>query len=77
MLVRCLFMLVVMERNPNFSDKSLNEPISREEVREAIHKIKNGKAGGDDTIVNEYIKASANVLIHVPQCVKLLYHLNM
>ena len=35
----------------------LNSPISEDEVKKAVKRLKNGKAGGEDKILNEMIKA--------------------
>ena len=46
------------------TDSSLNIPISYDEVAKAIDKLKNGKSGGEDNIINEYIKLSSELLIN-------------
>ena len=48
----------------------MNSEITGEEILKCISKLKNNKASGDDKIVNEYIKASADLLL--PLYVKLL-----
>ena len=35
----------------------LNSPISEDEVKKAVKRLKNGKACGEDKILNEMIKA--------------------
>ena len=39
-------------------DSMLNCEITEEEILKAIATLKNGKAGGTDCIINEYIKSS-------------------
>ncbi len=50
-------------------DNELNAPITSDDIRKAILKLKNGKACGDDDISNEYLKTSCDLLI--PTYVKL------
>ena len=51
------------------NNEVLNSEITGEEILKCISKLKNNKASGDDKIVNEYIKASADLLL--PLYVKL------
>ncbi len=41
----------------------LNSPITEDEIRRSISNLKNNKACGNDLILNEYIKASKDVLL--------------
>ena len=43
----------------------LNSDISQEEIFQCIRSLKNGKAAGDDRIVNEYIKATAYIFMPI------------
>ena len=43
--------------------EELNNPISAEEIQKSIRNLKNGKAYGGDEILNEYIKASAELFL--------------
>ena len=43
--------------------EELNNPISAEEIQRSIQNLKNGKAYVGDEILNEYIKASAELFI--------------
>ena len=44
--------------NVNIDDNMLNTEISLEEITNAVKKLKNSKASGEDKIVNEYLKHS-------------------
>ena len=44
-------------------DNEINRPISAEEIAKVISGLKNNKAAGMDGILNEYIKATSNVLM--------------
>ena len=45
------------------NNEILNSDITENEVKKAILKLKNGKAAGDDNVLNEYIKCSADIMI--------------
>ena len=47
------------------NDSILNSEISIDEIKSAIKKLKNGKACGDDNIVNEYLKSSVDCMMNV------------
>ncbi len=47
----------------------LNDPITPDEIRRCIGKLKNGKSPGNDNIINEYIKCTQDMLC--PAYVKL------
>ena len=46
-------------------DALLNGPISEDEIRDAVKKMKNGKASGNDEILNEYIKGTLDFLLPI------------
>ena len=46
-------------------NEMLNKPITSAEILKVIRKLKNNKACGSDSIINEEIKASQNVMIDV------------
>ena len=43
----------------------LNNPISESEIYKAITDLKNGKASGDDNVINEYIKTTAELFMPI------------
>ena len=43
------------------ADEYLNSKITQEEIFRAIRNLKNGKASGCDSILNEYIKSTSHV----------------
>ena len=47
------------------NENILNKSISEEEIRTCISKLKNHKASGVDNIINEYIKATKEILMPV------------
>ena len=57
------------EENPPFSpdvqelNDIINASISENEIYNCIKELKNGKACGDDLIINEYIKCTCNILM--------------
>ena len=59
-----------MDINPDFSIKFLNEPITKEEVTEAIHKLQNEIARSDDnspltTIQEPFFFQTLSILVQV------------
>ena len=48
----------------HYDDSLLNEPITAEEIVGARKKLRNNKSPGDDSILNEYIKASIKPMIN-------------
>lgn len=44
------------------ASRYLNKPFSEAEIRKAAKSLKSGKSCGDDGVLNEYIKASLDVL---------------
>ena len=48
-----------------FTDLPFNSPITREELCKMAKKLKNGKAGGPDLILNEFIKYSPTDMLNV------------
>lgn len=46
-------------------NKDLNEPITVQEIKKGIDKLKNNKAYGIDLILNEYIKCTSDLLLPV------------
>ena len=57
------------EETINFESESgnefLNARITRDEILRSINKLKNGKTSGFDSVVNEYIKSTKQVLLPV------------
>lgn len=47
------------------NDDTLSGPFTEDEISKDILKTKNGKAFADDCILNEYLKASAQVMIPI------------
>lgn len=47
------------------SNEIINDVITAEEILKCIKKLKNNKASGDDLIINEYIKSTANKMINI------------
>ena len=45
------------------TDDVLDCPITDDEIRKCINTLKNNKATGDDQILNEYIKSTADIMI--------------
>ena len=45
-------------------NECINEPITHDEVMKCLGNLKNNKASGQDKIVNEYLKASANTMLN-------------
>lgn len=55
---------IMMDCNHNDTDDTvLNCKITEDEIKKNISKLKNGKAGGVDRIINEYIKNSSDKLM--------------
>jgi hypothetical protein len=48
-----------------YSVASINAYISKENFLKCIQKLKNGKACGEDEIINEYIKSTSNQFINI------------
>ena len=46
-------------------DSDLNRPFSNDEILKAIQSLKNGKACGDDRVINEFIKCTASDMSEV------------
>ncbi|CAG2241454.1 unnamed protein product [Mytilus edulis] len=46
----------IENKNHNFSNTSLNVPITCKEIKDCIKKLKKGKSGGPDLIINEFLK---------------------
>jgi ribosomal protein S17E len=44
---------------------NLNLYIQKDEIIKCIQKLKNNKAGGEDAIINEYIKKTSNQFIEI------------
>ena len=53
----------IENKNHNFSNTSLNVPITRKEIKDCIKKLKKGKSGGPDLIINEFLKVWSNTLV--------------
>ena len=52
--------------NSSIDDENiLNKPITEEEIRTCISKLKNHKAPGIDNIINEYITTTEDILMLV------------
>ena len=49
----------------DFNDSILNCEISIDEIKSDIDKLKNGKACGDNNIVNEYLQSSVDCMMNV------------
>ena len=49
----------------NGQNYNLNFYIKKDEIIKCIQKFQNNKAGGEDTIINEYIKATSNQFIEI------------
>ena len=47
------------------SNQCINRSISREEVTRQINRLKNGKAHGDDLVLNEFLKCSTKSVLSV------------
>ena len=47
------------------TNELINSRIERDEIEKAIKKLKNNKAGGEDAVMNEYIKHSSNKMIEL------------
>ena len=47
------------------TNELINSRIERDEIEKAIKKLKNNKAGGEDAVINEYIKHSSNKMIEL------------
>ena len=47
------------------AEEILNKEMSREEITKCIKELKNGKASGIDTILNEYIKSTSDRLMTI------------
>jgi hypothetical protein len=45
----------------NGQNYNLNLYIQKDEIIKCIQKLKNNKAGGEDAIINEYIKTTSNL----------------
>ena len=45
-----------------YSNEQINVPFSEEEIKKAINKLKNNKASGIDSILNEYLKALSHII---------------
>jgi hypothetical protein len=54
-----------VNEHSNMNDSSLNVPFTVDEVCKNIKKLKNGKACGQDIIINEFIKHSNNAMIQL------------
>ena len=51
--------------NPTANDLSFNQPISEVEIHRTIKLMKNGKAGGTDNIIKEFLKNSPKEMIRL------------
>jgi hypothetical protein len=49
----------------NEQNYNLNLYIQKDEIIKCIQKLKNNKSGGEDAIINEYIKATSNQIIAI------------
>ena len=52
-------------RDINMDNHILNEPFTEIEVKKAMKTLKNNKCGGIDSILNEFIKNSPDILIEI------------
>ena len=43
----------------------INVPITIDEISEAVQCIRNNKSPGPDAVINDYLKSSINVMIHL------------
>ena len=58
-----LYTSLVRNNNQTLSDDLLNMPIQEEEIREAVKKLKKGKAPGNDHILNEHIATTLHLFM--------------
>ena len=49
----------------NHIDDQLNCRITCEEILQGLRNLKNNKACGEDRVINEYIKSTSNILVHI------------
>jgi len=59
----------IPDTNDNLANDTLNGEITEEEITSAIQNLKNGKAPGYDSVINEYIKST--ICLCMPLYLKL------
>ncbi|CAG2240208.1 unnamed protein product [Mytilus edulis] len=60
----------IENKNQNFSNTSLNVPITCKEIKDCIKKLKKGKSGGPDLIINEFLKCRIILCKYLPHFVE-------
>ena len=46
-----------------YTNEEINQPITDNEIKEAVHSMKHNKSPGGDEILNEHIKSTLHIML--------------